>query len=162
MSTRNFVYSALEYFCMIKWQLKPFQDLTTTELYQALKLRQEIFIVEQNCPYLDNDGKDFNSHHLFGYFENELAVYARIVKPGISYQEVSIGRVVSAAKHRNRGFGKLLMQKAVKETENLYGKVPIRIGAQAYLKKFYEGFGFLDLNEPYMEDGIPHLIMLRS
>lgn len=146
---------------MINWQLKPFNDLTTTELYQALILRQEIFIVEQNCPYLDNDGKDFYSHHLFGYFEKELAVYARIVRPGISYAEVSIGRVVCAGKHRKTGFGKLLMQKAIEETENLYGKVPIRIGAQAYLKGFYEGFGFVDLNEPYMEDGIPHLIMLR-
>ncbi len=147
---------------MIQWQLKLFNDLSPTELYAILRLRGEIFIVEQNCPYLDTDGKDFHSHHLLGYVGEDLAAYSRLVFPDISYDEVSIGRVVTSAKYRRKEFGKLLMQKSVEEIERIYGKVPIRIGSQAYLKKFYEGFGFVDLNEPYMEDGIPHLIMLQS
>jgi len=147
---------------MIQWQLKLFNDLSPTELYAILRLRGEIFIVEQNCPYLDPDGKDFHSHHLLGYVGEDLAAYSRLVFPDINYDEVSIGRVVTSAKYRKKEFGKLLMQKSIEEIEKIYGKVPIRIGAQAYLKKFYEGFGFVDLNEPYMEDGIPHLIMLRS
>ena len=147
---------------MLHWQLKPFKELSNAELYAVLKLRQEVFIVEQNCPYLDNDGKDIYAHHLLGYFENELAAYSRLLPKNISYEEVSIGRVVTATKFRGKDFGKLLVQKSIEELENLYGQVPIRIGAQAYLKKFYESFGFEDLNEPYMEDGIPHLIMLRK
>ena len=147
---------------MIEWQLKSFSELSTTELYSILCLRSEIFIVEQNCPYLDTDGKDFHAHHLMGYVGNELTAYSRLVFAGISYKEVSIGRVVTAAKYRRKEFGKLLMQQSIIEIEKLYGKVAIRIGAQAYLKNFYEGFGFVDLNEPYMEDGIPHMIMLRS
>ena len=147
---------------MIQWQLKPFSELLNTELYSVLKLRQEVFIVEQNCPYLDNDGKDVYAHHLMGYFEDELVAYSRLLPINISYEEVSIGRVVTATKHRGRDFGKLLMQKSIAELERMYGMVPIRIGAQAYLKKFYESFGFEDLNEPYMEDGIPHMIMLRK
>ncbi|MCW5908762.1 MAG: GNAT family N-acetyltransferase [Chitinophagales bacterium] len=147
---------------MLLWQLKPFTQLSASELYNILRLRNEVFVLEQNCPYVDTDGKDIYSHHLSGFFKGDLAAYARIVPPGVSYTEPSIGRVVTSAKHRRNGFGKELMQKVIEETEKLYGTVPIRIGAQAYLKKFYETFGFEDMNEPYMEDGIPHLIMLRK
>ena len=147
---------------MIKWKLKLFNELTVAELYAVLRLRGEVFIVEQNCPYLDPDGKDFDSHHLMGYVGEELAAYSRLVFPGISYDEVSIGRVITSPKYRGKEYGKLLMQQSIAEIERMYGHVPIRIGAQAYLKKFYEGFGFVDLNEPYLEDGIPHLIMLKS
>ena len=147
---------------MISWKLKLFSELSTAELYAILRLRGEVFIVEQNCPYVDADGKDFNSHHLMGYVGDDLAAYSRLVFAGISYEEVSIGRVITSTKYRGKDFGKLLMQQSITEIERLYGKVPIRIGAQAYLKKFYEGFGFIDMNEPYMEDGIPHLIMLRG
>ena len=146
---------------MIAWKLKLFNELTAAELYNILTLRSEVFIVEQNCPYLDTDGKDFNAHHLMGYLGNDLAAYSRLVFPNISYSEVSIGRVVTSGAYRRKDFGKLLMQKSIEEIERIYGKVPIRIGAQAYLKKFYHGFGFEDMNEPYMEDGIPHMIMLR-
>lgn len=97
-----------------------------------------------------------------GYVGNDLAVYSRLVPAGVSYDEVSIGRVISSPKYRGQQYGKLLMQKAIEEMEHLYGSAPIRIGAQAYLKQFYEGFGFVDLNQPYLEDGIPHIIMLRS
>lgn len=146
---------------MIQWQLKLFNNLTPAELYSIMRLRGEIFIVEQNCPYIDADGKDFNSYHLMGHIGEDLAAYSRLVFPNISYKEVSIGRVVTSAKYRRKEFGKLLMKKSIEEIERIYGKVSIRIGAQAYLKKFYEGFDFVDLNEPYLEDGIEHLIMLR-
>ncbi len=147
---------------MIDWQLKLFKDLSQHELYSIMQLRQEVFIVEQNCPYLDADGKDLHSYHLMGFVKNDLAAYARLVFPGISYEEVSIGRVVTSPTYRKKEFGKQLMQRAIDEIGKKDGKVPIRIGAQQYLKKFYESFGFVDLGEPYMEDGIPHIIMLRK
>lgn len=146
---------------MLQWQLKSLTELTVYELYAVLRLRAEVFVVEQTCPYLDTDGKDLHCHHLMGFIGGELAAYARIVPPGISYPEVSIGRVVTSPSHRKTGAGKELMREAIAATEKLYGKVPVRIGAQAYLKHFYQAFGFNDMNEPYMEDGIPHLIMLR-
>lgn len=147
---------------MIEWQIKLFNDLSPEVLYSIMRLRQEVFVVEQNCPYVDADGKDFHSYHLTGFMNNELVAYARLVFPGISYDEVSIGRVVTSIKHRRKEFGKKLMQKAIEEIERLYGKVPIRIQAQQYLKKFYEGFGFTGTGEPFLEDGIPHIIMVRS
>lgn len=147
---------------MIQWQLKLFNDLTPAELYSIMRLRGEVFVVEQNCPYVDADGKDFHSYHLMGHIGEDLAAYSRLVFPGISYEEVSIGRVITSGKYRGKEYGKRLMEKSIEEVERLYGKVPIRIGAQAYLKKFYEGFGFVDLNKPYLEDGIEHLIMLRN
>lgn len=147
---------------MLTWVLKPFSELTAQELYVIMRLRSEVFVVEQNCPYLDADGKDFVSWHLCGFVEDKLAAYARLVPSGVSYEvEPSIGRVVTSAEYRRAGYGKLLMEEAIAQSEKLFGKVPLRIGAQAYLKKFYEDFGFVDMNEPYLEDGIPHLIMLR-
>ena len=147
---------------MLNFILKPFALLTTIELYAVMRLRQEVFIVEQNCPYLDADGKDLKSDHLMGYLGDELVVYSRLVKPGVSYDEVSIGRVISATAHRNKAYGRQLMDESIKRIEALYGQVPIRIGAQQYLQKFYESFGFVKVGEPYMEDGIPHIIMLRK
>ena len=147
---------------MIEWRIKLFNDLTPVELYTILQLRSEVFVVEQTCPYLDPDGKDLHSHHLMCFVGEDLAAYSRLVFPGISYDEVSIGRVVTSPKYRRQDYGKLLMQRSIEEIERLYGNVPIRIGAQAYLKNFYAGFDFVDLNEPYMEDGIPHMIMLRK
>lgn len=147
---------------MLTWVLKPFNELTVHELYGILQLRSEVFVVEQNCPYQDADGKDFKAWHLCGYQNGKPVVYARLLPAGVSYAEVSIGRVVSSPTVRKEGYGKLLMAEAIAQCEKLFGKQPIRIGAQAYLKKFYEGFGFEDMNEPYLEDGIPHLIMLRQ
>lgn len=146
---------------MIEWQLKEFRELSVEELHSILRLRQEVFVVEQNCPYLDADGKDLSSDHLMGLVNKELAAYARLVPPGISYEEASIGRILTAPKYRRKELGKQLMNVAIAEIEKIYGQVPIKIGAQQYLKKFYEAFGFANLNKPYMEDGIPHIIMLR-
>lgn len=146
---------------MISWQLKTFEALSPIELYSILKLRGEVFVLEQSCPYVDADGKDLHSYHLLGFVGNDLAAYSRLVLPLVSYEEVSIGRVVTSTKYRNKKYGKLLMQKSIEEVQRIFGQVPIRIGAQTYLKKFYENFGFVDMNEPYVEDGIDHLIMLR-
>jgi len=147
----------------ISWRLKPFDTLTPTELYDFIKLRQEIFVVEQHCAYLDADGKDPHCWHLMGYSNDRLACYARIVHPGISYKEVSIGRVATSQKFRRKGLGNLLLEETLKEIKKIYGDVPVRIGAQAYLQKFYESFGF-EITEPagYFEDGILHYIMLRK
>lgn len=147
---------------MLTWQLKPFNELSPAELYAILKARQEVFIVEQTCPYLDTDGKDEHCMHLTGFIGNEVAAYARIVPPGISYAEPSIGRVLTTHKYRTGGYGRQLMQQAIAETINAYGHVPIRIGAQQYLKKFYESFGFVQQGDVYDEDGIDHIIMVRA
>lgn len=147
---------------MIEWQLKSFNGLTLQQLYAIMRLRQEVFVVEQNCPFVDADGKDFQSHHLMGFINNHLVAYARLVAPGICYNESSIGRVITSPEYRRKELGKQLMQKAIEETLKLYGNVPIRIGAQLYLKKFYENFNFVKEGDIYLEDGIEHIIMLRN
>jgi len=127
-----------------------------------MALRQEVFIVEQNCPYLDCDGKDLHSWHLAGRNEEgELLVYTRLLPEGISYEGyVSIGRVISAPAARRTGAGKELMWKSIEMARHLFGNKPIKIGAQSYLLRFYEGFGFRSTGEEYLEDGIPHTKMV--
>ncbi len=132
------------------------------ELYLAMQLRQEVFVLEQKCLYLDADGKDTSSYHLLGFADDEFAAYARIVPPGVSYEEPSIGRVITSRRYRHHGFGKELMTRAITEMQRLYGNIAIRIGAQMYLLKFYEEFGFEKEGEPYLEDGIDHIIMVRK
>ncbi len=156
------LFKYFTYMDMIDWQLKDYNALTVDELYTVMQLRQAIFIVEQNCVYLDADGKDVESMHLMGYSGEELVAYCRIVKPGVSYAEVSIGRVVVKFDVRKYGYGHALMQQAIAIIESQYGVVPIRIGAQSYLVRFYEAHGFVQVGKEYMEDGIPHRIMLRS
>lgn len=139
---------------------KPFSALTIEELYAVLKLRSEIFVVEQNCVYLDADGKDLSAQHLMLYQNKELMAYARLLPAGASYNEPSIGRVVSSPRARGLGFGKQLMKLAIENSLRLYGNKPIRISAQLYLQNFYESFGFTTIGEAYDEDGIPHIEML--
>lgn len=146
----------------ITWTCKPFNTLTNQELYDIFHLRMAVFVVEQNCPYQDADGKDLKSLHVSGRINGELAAYARIVLPGISYKEISIGRVVTSSKARRTGAGKALMKQTMEYICTEFGKVPIRIGAQLYLQKFYESFGFVREGEEYLEDGIPHIIMLYT
>jgi ElaA protein len=146
----------------ITWKIKFFDMLTPFELYEVMRLRAEVFIVEQNCPYQDADGKDLKSFHLLGYNEEaELVVYSRILPQNISYAEVSIGRVVSSPKVRGTGAGKQLMDKSIEVINQKFGDVRIKIGAQSYLKKFYESFGFVQTSEEYLEDNIPHIEMVR-
>ncbi|MGE3262195.1 MAG: GNAT family N-acetyltransferase [Bacteriovoracia bacterium] len=145
----------------MKWQWKKFNELSAQELYEILALRQQVFIVEQNCPYLDCDGLDQESWHLLGREKNALVAYLRILPPGLKYPEPSLGRVVTAASVRGTGMGRTQTAEAIKKIEELWGKVPVRISAQAYLEKFYASFGFVRAGENYLEDDIPHAEMLR-
>lgn len=147
----------------IRWEIKKFEDLTTNELYRILQVRQEVFSVEQNCAYQDADGKDFKCFHLIGYnAQMEIMAYSRIVPAGISFDEVSIGRVICSQKARGIGAGKELMKRSIEFIEKQFGKTPIRIGAQCYLIKFYSDLGFKISGEEYLEDNIPHIEMLYT
>ena len=145
---------------------KHFDDLHLRELYAAIVLRQEVFVVEQNCPYLDADGiRDFEAHHLFCYDEaQQLVAYTRLIPEGISYEGyTSIGRVINASSVRGTGIGKKLMEKSIEEIRRLFGdQYPIKIGAQQYLEKFYGSLGFAQSGEGYLEDDIPHIPMVRN
>ena len=144
------------------WTLKSFDELTPKEVYAILQLRNEVFIVEQNCPYQDCDNKDLYAIHLMGMDQHKLLAYSRLLAPGISYRESSIGRVVSSPSARKTGIGKKLMEESIKQIFHLFQTDTIRIGAQLYLKKFYESFGFIQDGDMYLEDNIPHIIMLRK
>jgi len=146
----------------INWILKSFPQLTTEELYALLRLRNIVFVVEQDCPYLDTDGKDQASWHLMAFDEDRLVAYTRIIPPGISYEEASIGRVVTSPEARGSGVGRELMEQSLRHCEALFGQVPVRIGAQQYLERFYSSLGFISTGEPYLDDGIPHIEMLLS
>lgn len=144
------------------WLLKTFDSLTLQELYAILRLRTEVFVVEQNCVFQDMDNKDQQCYHLMGWKDGQLNAYTRLVPPGVSYKEPSIGRVVTSPVARGNGTGKLLMEKSIEEIIQLYGKTPIKIGAQLYLKKFYESLGFSQTSNKYDEDGIDHIEMNRQ
>ena len=146
----------------LRWEWKAFNDLTANEVYTILCVRQEVFVLEQECLYLDADGKDTNSFHIMGYDGKEIVAYARIVEPGISYKEVSIGRILTSEKGRGTGAGIELMEQTLTRIETHYGKVPVRISAQTYLLKFYQKFGFESTGKQYLEDEIPHTEMLRK
>ncbi len=145
----------------INWVCKKFHELTVDELYELLRLRSEVFVVEQNCVFLDMDNKDQKCHHLLGWMGKDLAASARIVPAGVSYREPSIGRVVTSPKYRRTGLGKLLMGEAIRITSQLHGNQPIRIGAQLYLREFYSSLGFEADGKIYLEDGIEHIEMVR-
>lgn len=146
----------------LAWKFKTFEELDTNELYSILRLRNEVFVVEQRCNYLDTDGKDQKSHHLSGYADGQLMAFARILPPGVSYEYPSIGRIAVAARGRGKGYGIELLNESIKKVEFLYGKSIIRIGAQLYLNKFYGSFGFVQSSEIYLEDNIEHIEMTRQ
>jgi ElaA protein len=140
---------------------KSFDQLTPAELYDLLRLRSEVFVVEQNCVFLDMDNKDQHCHHLLIY-DKILVAVSRLVPPGISYPEMSIGRVVNHPSVRGTGAGKLLMQESLRHLYSLHGPGPVQIGAQFYLKRFYESFGFRQFGDVYDEDGIDHIHMIKE
>ncbi len=144
----------------MNWTFKKFEELTNVELYDILKLRSQVFVVEQNCVFLDMDDKDAKSCHLYHY-DNDgiLAAYCRIVPPNLIYQEPSIGRVVTSEAHRKLGLGKKMIPEAIARIRELYHFSGIKIGAQLYLKQFYESFGFTQMGDIYLEDGIEHIKM---
>lgn len=145
---------------MITWTCKSFQELTPSELYAVLQLRSEVFVVEQNCVFLDADNKDQASFHFMGWEGNALQAYTRLLPPGTAYAEASIGRVVTALTARRSGIGRILMQQSIDACRRLFGGGTIRIGAQLYLKDFYASLGFIPTGGIYPEDGIDHIQML--
>jgi ElaA protein len=140
---------------------KSFHQLTPKELYDILRLRSEVFVVEQKCIFLDMDNKDQYCDHVMIYADR-LAATSRLVPPGVSYAEMSVGRIVSHPSMRGLGAGKLLMEASLRLLFERFGKGPVKIGAQYYLKKFYESYGFVQCSGIYDEDGIDHILMIRA
>lgn len=146
----------------IRWLLKKFDELTPYELYEILQLRNEVFVVEQNCAFQDADNNDQSAWHLMGFDEKNLVAYTRLLPAGAVYEKASIGRVVTSPAVRRTGVGKELMQQSIDAIYKLFGAQPIKIGAQLYLKKFYESFGFEQISGVYLEDDIEHIYMLKT
>ena len=143
----------------IKWVTKKFDALSVAELYQILRLRSEIFVVEQNCVYQDLDNKDQKALHLFGEYDGKIIAYSRLFKAGDYFDCSSIGRVVVATNYRDKKFGHDLIKQGIAEIRNNFNEENITISAQLYLKKFYESHGFIQTSEMYLEDDIPHIEM---
>ncbi len=142
---------------MITWQCLAFNQLNTLQLYQMMMLREEVFVVEQNCPYQDADGKDLQAEHVMAYQDTELVAYARIYTS--EPLSAHIGRVVTKASARSKGLGQQLMQQAISQCQQHWPNATIHISAQRYLEDFYQGLGFVICSEPYLEDNIPHIGM---
>ena len=144
------------------WIEKAWTELDRDELYAILALRQRVFIVEQDCPYLDADGADAACRHLWAAgSDGAVLAYLRIVPAGVKFAEPSLGRVITAPQARGTGLGKALIAEGLVRIERAFGTRPVRIGAQKYLERFYNGFGFVRCSDEYLEDGIPHIKMLR-
>jgi len=149
----------------IEWDIKTFQELELEPLFDLLKLRVDVFVVEQQCAYRELDESDRHSgtRHLSGQNEGgELVAYARLLPPGLRYPEVNLGRFVVRADSRKQGIGHQLLQTALQEISRWWPQTPIRISAQDYLQKFYEKYGFVRVSEVYLEDGIPHVEMVKT
>ncbi len=144
------------------WYIKRFEEMSTNELYSVLKERVDVFVVEQNCPYPELDGKDLLSYHLFKEVEGEIAAYSRLLPPGVSYEEASIGRVLVKKAYRKQKLGEELLKRALDFLTNELNESRIKIQAQDYLRKFYGSFGFEVISDVYLEDGIPHVDMILS
>jgi ElaA protein len=150
----------------IDWQWSRFGELTAADLYAVVRLREGVFVVEQNCPYPDADGRDPDAWHLLGWLsgggERTLIAYARIFEPGVRYAEASIGRIVSAPEVRGTGVGRAVVAEGLRRLEALAPGESIKIAAQRRLEDFYTTFGFAVVSEPYEEDGIMHVDMIRQ
>ena len=144
----------------MNWKIKRFEEMTTTELYEILRVRSEVFVVEQTCIYQDLDLKDKKAYHLFCENNGEIAAYLRILDKGVSYPEISIGRVLTRETNRRIGLAREMMQKAISFVEEELSEMQIRISAQLYLKKFYESLGFSVTSDIYLEDDIEHIEMV--
>ncbi|MBA4745284.1 MAG: GNAT family N-acetyltransferase [Muricauda sp.] len=142
--------------------VKTFEELSTKELYQILRLRSEVFVVEQDCVYQDVDNKDQKALHVIGIKNDEVVAYTRIFKPGYYFDNVSIGRVVVSQDQRKYGLGKQIMQATLAAIDQRFPDKAIEISAQSYLLKFYTELGFNAFGEEYLEDGIPHRRMLKE
>jgi len=141
------------------WHWTDFSGLDGEALYAMLRLRQEVFVVEQDCPYLDTDGMDQQAWHLLGSRDGELIAYLRAFSPGVIHPEAVIGRVVTHASARGQGLGRPLMREGMEQVCRQFGPVPVRVSAQAHLEPYYQSLGFEVIGPGYDEDGIPHLPM---
>jgi len=147
----------------VTWMTKSFTELNVNELYALLRLRSEVFVLEQHCIFLDMDNNDQKAFHTIGFIGDEVVASTRLFDKNIMYDGYqSIGRVVGSPRHRGLGIGKALMQYSIQECERLFGKGPIKIGAQLYLKKFYSEQGFEQSGDVYLEDEIDHIPMIRA
>jgi ElaA protein len=146
----------------IAWQHTAFDALSVHQLYAILRLRTDVFVMEQNCAFQDMDGFDAQAVHLMGYSQGKLVAYARCFPAGVKFKEASIGRVITSLALRGQGAGPVVMQQAISCVEQHWGVQPIRIGAQAHLDNFYGKLGFIKTGAPYIEDNIPHIEMLRT
>lgn len=146
----------------VAWRCVPFAELTLDDLYDLLALRAAVFVVEQECPYQDLDGLDRPALHLLGRREGALLAYARLHPPGVRFPAASVGRIVTAPAVRRTGLGRALMRQALGQVDARWAPVGVEIGAQRYLERFYGGFGFRTVGEPYDEDGIEHVWMVRE
>ena len=148
----------------IRYRCVKYKDLSIHELYEAMRLRQEVFVLEQNCPYVDADGLDPLSYHVLGNSDSgKLVSYTRICPPGVSYKDyVSIGRVAVQEQARGTGEGYKLMEATLGFCSNLFPNIPNKISAQTYLLHFYQNIGYVAVGEGYLEDDIPHIAMIRS
>ena len=146
----------------MEFLVKKFDDLSINELYAIFQLRSEVFVVEQDCVYQDLDFKDQKAVHVFGLKNNKIIAYTRIFKPGDYFKEASIGRVVVKDTERKYGYGHDLIKASINAITTNFNTLEITISAQVYLKKFYETHGFLKVGEEYLEDGIPHIEMIRK
>jgi ElaA protein len=146
----------------MKIVVKNFEEISVYELYDLLQLRSEVFVVEQDCAYQDMDGKDSKALHVIGTKEGNIVAYTRCFEPGIYFKEASIGRVVVESDQRKYGYGHHIMQASIKAIKSHYKTEIIKISAQTYLRKFYESHNFKQLGEGYLEDGIPHIAMMKK
>lgn len=147
---------------MINISVKTFDDLNTTELYDLLQLRTEIFVVEQDCVYQDLDGKDHKALHVIGTKNDKIVAYTRIFKAGDYLAQASIGRVAVAIGERKHGYGYDIMKASIKAVEEKFNETSIALSAQTYLKRFYHTLGFIEKGGEYLEDGIPHVMMVKG
>lgn len=147
---------------MINIKVKTFKDITTQELYDILQLRSEVFVVEQDCVYQDIDGKDQKALHVIGFKNDKVVAYTRTFKPGDYFEYASIGRVVVSDKEREHKYGYDIMMASIEAIKNHYHETKIKISAQTYLKRFYNNLKFFEVGEEYLEDGIPHIGMIRT
>jgi len=144
----------------ISWTFSAFESLSNYHLYQFLKLRQDVFIIEQSCLYPDIDNLDQFSHHLLGFNKKSLVAYLRIVPPGRKFNHPSVGRVIITKSERNRGLGDELVRIGLQKAKELYGNTDINVEAQAHLHDFYHRIGFRKISDKYDVDGIPHIKMV--
>ncbi len=147
---------------MLTVKTKYFNELTTTELYNLLQLRSAVFVVEQKCVYQDIDGKDKDALHVIGVKNNTIVAYTRIFKPGDYFNETSIGRVVVAQNERQHKYGYKIMTASIEAAKDIFNETKIKLSAQIYLKQFYNNLGFIEKGEEYLEDGIPHIEMIKK